>query len=109
MKIIITENQRYVLRRVQQFIDIVEEQIEGYENNSDQAWWCSVFNPDTFLENLIDRSIEVFIDNNWEFFHDNSERGGANMDISMLNRIVEGEYGNYIKNLFVSKCYLSRF
>ena len=34
MKIIITENQNYVLRRLQQFIDIVEDQIEGYELNA---------------------------------------------------------------------------
>jgi hypothetical protein len=104
MRIIITENQKYVLRRVQQFIDIVEEQIEGYERNEDGAWWCRHNTPNTFLDQVIDRSIEEFVNNNWNFFHDDSEKGGANMDISMLNNIVEREYGNYIKNLFVRKC-----
>lgn len=109
MKYIITENQKYLIRRIQQFIEIVEEQIEGYEQNSDDAWWCSVFNPHTFLDNLTDRSIEEFINQNWDFFHDGSERGGSNMDISVLNRIVEDDYGNYIRNLFVRKCNHGRY
>jgi len=49
MKIIITENQNYVLRRLQQFIEIVEDQIEGYELNEDGSWWCNHNNPDTFF------------------------------------------------------------
>ena len=109
MKYIITENQNFLRRRILRFIDIVEEQIEGYEKNEDGAWWCKYNTPNTFLENLIDRSIEIFIDENWDFFHDNSEGGGSDMDISMLNRMVEREYGNYIKNLFVRKCGVSRF
>jgi len=108
MKIIITENQNYVLRRLQQFIDIVEEQIEGYEQNEDGSWWCKYNNSDTFFENLADRSIEEFISQNWNFFHDNSETGGSEMDISMLNKIVEENYGNYIRNLFVRKCGYNR-
>jgi hypothetical protein len=109
MKYIITENQRYVLRRIQQFIDIVEEQVEGYERNEDGAWWCRHNNPNTFLDQVRDRSIEEFVNSNWNFFHDDSEKGGSNMDISILDRIVDEEYGNYIKNLFVRKCNLSRF
>ena len=50
MKIIITENQNYVLRRVQQFIEIVEDHIEGYELNEDGSWWCRNYNADTFLK-----------------------------------------------------------
>lgn len=109
MQIIITENQRYVLRRLQQFIEIVEEQIEGYELNQDNAWWCRHNTPDSFLENLRDRSIEEFTNENWDFFHDDSEKGGANMDISLLYGIVDRDYGNYIRNLFVRKCNYSRF
>jgi hypothetical protein len=51
-----------------------------------------------------EQSIEEFISHNWDFFHDDSENGGANMDISMLNKIVEENYGNYIRNMFVRKC-----
>ena len=109
MKIIITENQNYVLRRVQQFIEIVEVQIEGYELNEDGSWWCRHHNEDTFFENLVEQSIHNFISNNWSFFHDTSEKGGSDMDISMLNRIVEENYGNYIRNLFVRKCNKSRW
>lgn len=110
MKIIITENQNYVLRRLQQFIDIVEDQIEGYEQHvGDGSWWCRTYNPETFLDNLRDRSIEIFTDENWEFFHNDSENGGSNMDIGILYRIVEDNYGNYIRNLFVRKCGQSRF
>ena len=109
MKILITENQNYILRRLQQFIDIVEDQIEGYEQHHDGAWWCSVFNPETFLDNLKDRSIEEFVNENWEFFHDDSEVGGANIDVVILYDIVNQEYGNYIKNLFIRKCNYFRF
>lgn len=114
MKIIITEDQnnnlrRYVLRRINQFVEIVEDQITGYENNSSNPWWCSVFNPDTFLDNLRDRSIEVFVDENWSFFHDNTESGGSNMDLSVLYKLVDENYGNYIRNLYVRKCNQSRF
>jgi len=107
MKIIITENQNYLIRRVQQFIEIVEDQIEGYELNEDGAWWCKHNNPDTFFENLVDRSIEEFISQNWDFFRDD----WANMDNlvsiisgSLLKKIVEENYGNYIRNMFVRKC-----
>ena len=109
MKIIITENQHFLLRRIQNFIDIVEEQIEGYERNIDGAWWCKYNTPDTFLDQVKDRSIEEFVNSNWDFFHDNTEKGGSDMDISLITNIVEQEYGNYIKNLFVRKCNKSRF
>ena len=109
MRIIITENQRYVLRRIQQFIEIVEEQIEGYEQNEDGSWWCQFYDPDTFVDNVWNIVIEEFINENWDFFHNDSETGGSNMDISFLNNIFNQNYGNYIKNLFVRKCNKSRF
>ena len=105
----LTENQNYLLRRVQQFINVVEDMINEYEVQ-DNPWWCSAFyNPKILLDHIMDRSIEEFVNQNWDFFHDDSEKGGANMDISMLNNIVEGEYGNYIRNMFVRKCNQSRF
>ena len=52
----------------------------------------------------MDHSIQEFIRDNWSFFHDTSEKGGSDMDISILNKIVEQNYGNYIRNLFVRKC-----
>jgi len=110
MKIIITENQNYILRRFQQFIEIVEEQIEGYELNDDNPWWCSAFyNPDIFVDALIERCINIFIEDNWHFFHDNTDKGGSDMDISVLNKIVEENYGNYVRNLYVRKCGRNRF
>lgn len=109
MKIIITENQNYLLRRVQQFIEIVEKRIDDYEMCENKPWWCRYNTPDRFLDEHVEQSIEEFISHNWDFFHDDSENGGANMDISMLNKIVEENYGNYIKNLFVRKCNYSRY
>ena len=109
MKIIITENQLFLIRRLQQFVDLVEDQIDGYERNEDGAWWCKYNTPDSFLENLGDRCIEEFVNNNWEFFHDSSENGGSNIDISLLYNIVDQDYGNYIKNLFVRKCNYYRY
>ena len=110
MKIIITENQNFILRRLTRFIEIVEEQIEGYETQDDNPWWCSAFyNPDIFVDVLIERCINIFIEENWDFFHDDTDKGGANMDISVLNKIVEQDYGNYVRNLYVRKCGRNRF
>jgi hypothetical protein len=110
MKIIITENQNYILRRLQQFIEIVEDQIEGYELNEDNPWWCSAYyKPEMFMENLMDRSIEEFTNQNWNFFHNDSENGGSDMDLGFLYRIVEENYGNYIRNVWVRKCGKSRW
>jgi hypothetical protein len=109
MKIIITENQNYLIRRIQQFIEIVVKIIDRYEMREDNAWWCRTDNPNSFYESIEDYCIGEFIDQNLDFFHDDSDRGGANMDISLLNKIVEQNYGNYIRNLFVRKCNQSRW
>jgi hypothetical protein len=108
MKIIITENQNYLLRRIQQFIEIVEDMINEYELQ-DNPWWCYNNDPHSFVGDLTDRAIDRFINQNWDFFHDDSDRGGANMDISILHKIVEENYGNYIRNMFVRKCGQSRW
>jgi hypothetical protein len=68
-----------------------------------------MYNPDTFFENLMNNACEEFIFHNWDFFHDTSEKGGANMDITMLDKIVEEKYGNHIRNLFVRKCGKARW
>ena len=104
MKIIITENQNYLLRRVQQFIEIVEGRIVYYEMSEDNDYWCRNDNPNSFYEGFEDRCVDEFINQNWDFFHDDSDKGGANMDINLLNNIVEENYGNYIRNMFVRKC-----
>ena len=105
MKIIITENQNYLIRRVQQFIEIVETRIDDYEMSEDNAWWCRNDNPNSFYESFENRCVDEFIDQNWDFFRDD----WANMDISLLKKIVEENYGNYIRNLFVRKCNHSRY
>ena len=105
MTIIITENQKYLLRRVQQFIEIVEKRIDDYEMSEDNAWWCRNNNPNSFYESFENRCVDEFIDQNWDFFRDD----WANMDISLLKKIVEENYGNYIRNLFVRKCNHSRY
>ena len=105
MKIIITENQNYLIRRVQQFIEIVETRIDDHEMSEDNAWWCRNNNPNSFYESFENRCVDEFIDQNWDFFRDD----WANMDISLLKKIVEENYGNYIRNLFVRKCNHSRY
>ena len=105
MKIIITENQNYLIRRVQQFIEIVEKRIDDHEMSEDNAWWCRNNNPNSFYESFENRCVDEFIDQNWDFFRDD----WANMDISLLKKIVEENYGNYIRNLFVRKCNHSRY
>ena len=109
MKFIITENQKYLLRRLHQFIDVVEEQIDGYELNEKGAWWCKNNNPHTFYDNVIGRSIENFVDQNWRFFQDESEQGGFYTDTSILYKIFEDNYGDYVRDLFARKCGKPKF
>ena len=109
MKIIITENQNYILRRLQEFIEIVEERIDGFEMSEHNAWWCRHNGPYSFLNDFVEQCIEAFTIRNWDFFHDDSDRGGTNIDISLLNKVVEENYGNYIRNMFVRKCNHSRW
>jgi tRNA(Ile)-lysidine synthase TilS/MesJ len=104
MKIIITENQNYILRRVLQFIEISEEIIEDYELQGSNAWWCDRYNPDSFFRGVMRQAIEEFMDKNWNFFHDESENGGANMDTSILNNIFKENYWNYVRNIYVKQC-----
>ena len=62
MKIIITENQNYLLRRLQQFIDIVESEIDEFENNNQSPWWCKGLNSsDILVREVCELSIEEFI------------------------------------------------
>jgi hypothetical protein len=109
MKIIITENQNYILRRLQEFVEVVEKRIDDYELQDNHPWWCRSGNPNSFVGDLKYRVIDEFMDQNLEFFNDKSEKGGANMDISILHKIVEENYGNYIRNMFVRKCGQSRW
>lgn len=105
MKILITENQRHLLRLVGQFSEIVEEQIEGYERNeSGTGWWCKVYDTESFIDNLINRSIEILIDENWHFFHDDTEKGGATMDLELLEVYARENYYEQIRELFIRKC-----
>jgi len=103
MKIIITESQNYILRRIQQLNDIVENEINSFKINENPILnreWCKGYkSADSFFKEKCDLSIHEFISQNWNFLHI-----GSDENISMLNKIVEENYGNYIRNLFHSKC-----
>ena len=103
MKIIITESQNYILRRIQQLNDIVENEINLFKINENpilNGYWCKEYkSADSFFKEKCELSIHEFISQNWNFLH-----SGSDEDISMLNKIVEENYGNYIRTLFHSKC-----
>lgn len=104
MRILITENQIHLLRLLGQFIEIVEDQIEGYKVNLEFAWWCKVYDEDSFTTNLIDRSIEELIDRNWDFFHDDTDKGGATMDLELIDDYAREHYTEQIIDVFRRKC-----
>lgn len=105
MKILITENQNYVLRRYQQFIEIVEGRIKEYERQGASDWWCSaVHSPDRLVTVLTDWSIEEFVSHNWDFFEDDYEKVESGMNLIDLDAIFEKNYGNYVRDLWVRKC-----
>ena len=103
MKIIITESQNYILRRMQQLNDIVENEINLFKINENPIlnhYWCKEYkSADNFFKEKCELSIHEFISQNWNFLH-----SGSDEDIIMLNKLVEEKYGNYIRNMFVRKC-----
>jgi hypothetical protein len=113
MKIIITEKQNYVLRRLHQFIDDVEKLIDKYESDESRStegkpWWCSLGSPNFFFSTFKDTVVHEFMNQHWEFFDNESENGGSNMDIIILNKVVEENYGEYLRSMFVRECKKSR-
>jgi len=103
MKIIITESQNYILRRMQQLNDIVENEINLFKINENPIlnhYWCKEYkSADNFFKEKCESSIHEFISQNWNFLHI-----GSDENIIMLNKLVEENYGNYIRNMFVRKC-----
>jgi hypothetical protein len=108
MKIIITESQNNLLRRVQQFIDIVEDIIEYYEEPP-ITWWCNTFSIDGFVDAIQSKAHNEFRDTNYQLYHDSMSNGGKGWDAGFLYDLVEENYGNYLRNLYVRKCDQSRF
>ena len=106
MKIIITESQSYILRRIEQLNDIVEWQINLFKINDNDIlnnYWCKKFkSADSFFKEICELSVGEFISNNWDIFH--PEKNKSLDGFHFLNKLVEKNYGNYIRNLFHSKC-----
>jgi len=106
MKIIITESQNYILRRIQQLNDIVEKQINLFKINENPIlnnYWCKEYkSADDFFEMVSELSVGEFISNNWDFF--NPEKNKSLDGFHFLNKLVEENYGNYIRTIFHSKC-----
>lgn len=104
MKILITENQKHLLRLVSRFSEFVERQIEGYELQKGDFFWCKYYNEDSFVYNVINRSVEELIDDQWYFFHDDTEKGGSTMDLGLLLDYGKHHYAKQIIDVYRSKC-----
>lgn len=104
MKILITENQRHLLRLVSFFSELVEEQIESYDLYDRDFVWCRYYNEYSFVDNVLNRSVEDLIDNNWHFFHDDTEKGGATMDLDLLFDYGRKNYADQIVDVYRRKC-----
>lgn len=104
MKILITENQRHLLRLVGHFSEILDNVFNDYVKNK-TAHFCRVYgSPEEFANNAIYWSIETLAEENWDFFHDPSEKGGADMKLTLLVDYAEENYkGKFIK-LFKHRC-----
>jgi hypothetical protein len=89
---------------MQQLNDIVENEINLFKINENpilNGYWCKEYkSADNFFKEKCDLSIHEFINQNWAFF----EQSGSDEDIIILNKLVEENYGNYIRNMFVRKC-----
>lgn len=109
MKIIITENQNYLLRRLQQLNDIAESEINIFEKLPDNpilnGYWCKQYNSaDNFFKEVCESSVEKFIEHNWDFFKNKSYEDKVSDGFHFLNKLVEENYGHYIRILYHRKC-----
>lgn len=104
MKILITENQKHLLRLVGHFSEILDNEFNDYVYNKN-TYFCRVYGtPEEFANNTIYRSIETLAEENWDFFHDPSEKGGANIKLTLLVDYAEEKYKGKFINLFNRKC-----
>ena len=104
MKILITENQRHLLRLVGQFYEILDNEFNNYVKNK-TAHFCGVYgSPEEFANNTIHRSIETLAEENWDFFHDPSEKGGAYIKLTLLVDYAEENYKGKFIDLFNNRC-----
>jgi len=104
MKILITENQKHLLRLVSRFSEFVELQIEGYELQKGDFFWCKYYDEYSFVDNVINRSVEELIDYQWHFFHDDTEKGGSTMNLDLLYDYAQHHYPEQIIDVYRSKC-----
>ena len=106
MKILITENQKHLLRLVSRFSEFVEWQIEGYkkQKSKDGRFWCRYYDEDSFVDNVINRSVEELIDDQWHFFHDDTDKGGSTMDLDLLFDYGRKNYADQIVDVYRRKC-----
>ena len=105
MKILITENQRHLLRLIGRFSEIVEEQIGRYKlQKGEDLFWCKYYDKDSFVDHVLNRSIEELIDDQWHFFHDDTEKGGATMDLDLLFDYGVENYADQIVDVYKLKC-----
>ena len=108
MKIIITESQNYILRRIQQLNDIVENEINLFKINENpilNGYWCKEYkSADNFFKEVCESSVEKFIEHNWDFFHNKSYEDKVSDGFHFLNKFVEENYGHYIRILYHRKC-----
>lgn len=108
MKIIITENQNFLLRRINSLINIVEDVISSYETTHN---WCSYYkNSDDFVESIIRTSVREFYEEYETFFTNTTGNGGSKIDVySFVDRIITENYENYLRNIYVRQCNSSRY
>ena len=61
------KNKQHLTRRIHQLTDLAEDQINGYENKK-SGWWCEAYNKNSFYINLRNRCIDIFVNDNIDFF-----------------------------------------
>tara|TARA_R110000868_G_scaffold118215_3_gene313647 strand:+ start:3760 stop:4371 length:612 start_codon:yes stop_codon:yes gene_type:complete len=104
MKIIITENQKHLLRLVLFFSEIVELKIADYEQQKKDMSWCKYYDEDSFVNKFFNMSLDDFINDQWHFFHDDTEKGGSTMDFDLLYKYARRNYTDQIRDLYRRKC-----
>ena len=98
------KNKQHLTRRIHQLTDLAEDQINGYENKK-SGWWCEAYNKNSFYINLRNRCIDIFVNDNIDFFgNDNLERGEYSKAIDILIRFLNENFMDETYDLFIRKC-----
>jgi sugar-specific transcriptional regulator TrmB len=109
MKIIITEEQNFIIRRINDINELIEEIIDEYENESTS--WCNYYDMNSFVSAISYATYSGFLEKYKTYYgleshYPNQVKNELKEKTNIfIKNLVETNYGNHLRNLYVRKCH----